>query len=124
MKIVLADHHPQALFALKTMLQENSKLEVIGEALDAYKLLTMVMEKCPDLILMDSELPGMSNTHLITELHKIQPKPNVVVLGTNPEQGRMLVKAGADAFVSKSDPPDWVLATLQNFESHANNFVA
>lgn len=117
MKIVLADHHPQALFALKTMFQEKPKFEVAGEALDAYRLLTMAMENPPDLILMDAELPGMSNAHLITELHKIEPKPVVVVMGRSSEQGRMLIKTGADAFVSKSDPPDWVLETLQKFES-------
>ena len=29
----------------------------------------------------------------------------------------MLLKAGADAFVSKSDQPDWLLETLKNFEN-------
>jgi hypothetical protein len=29
----------------------------------------------------------------------------------------MLIKSGADAFVSKSDPPDWVLETMLSFES-------
>jgi hypothetical protein len=37
-------------------------------------------------------------------------------MGSRPEYGRMLLKAGADAFVSKSDQPDWLLETLQKFE--------
>jgi hypothetical protein len=32
------------------------------------------------------------------------------------EQGNMLLKAGADAFVSKGDQPDWLLETLQKYE--------
>jgi two-component system invasion response regulator UvrY len=117
MKIMLADHHSQALWALKTMLQEKSQFEVIGDAVDAYKLLNLVIETPPDLILMDSELPGMSNTHLINELHKVKTKPVVVVMGTSTEQGRMLIKAGADAYINKSDPPERMLEFMEKFES-------
>ena len=117
MKIILADHHLQALQALKIMLQEQPKFEVTGDARDAYKLLNLVIETPPDLVLMDMELPGMSNTNLINELHKVEPKPIVVVMGISSNHGRMIIKAGADAFISKSDPPDWVLETLQKFES-------
>ncbi len=116
MKIILADHHLQALQALKTMLQVQPKFEVTGDAMDAYKLLNLVIESPPDLVLMDMELPGMSNTNLINELHKVEPRPVVVVMGTSNDHGRMIIKAGADAFISKSDPPDWVLETLQKFE--------
>ena len=117
MKIMLADHHPQVLLVLKTVFQEQPKFEVIGDAADAYKLLNLVIDNPPDLVLMDAELPGMSNTNLINELHKVKPQPIVVVMGTSNAQGRMLIKSGADAFVSKSDPPDWVLETMLSFES-------
>jgi hypothetical protein len=33
------------------------------------------------------------------------------------ENSRMVLKAGADAFVSKADQPDWLLDTLQKFEN-------
>ena len=119
MHIILADHHPQALWALKTMLQEKPKLEVTAEATDACNLLTLAEENPPDLILMDWELPGGSIDDLITELHMLKPKPVVVVMSSRPEQGRMLLKAGADAFVSKSDQPDWLLDILHKFGSCA-----
>jgi DNA-binding NarL/FixJ family response regulator len=47
----------------------------------------------------------------------VEPKPIVVVMSSHPENGRMLLKAGADAFVSKSDQPGWLLETLQKFET-------
>ncbi len=121
MRIILADHHPQALSALKTMLQEKTKLEVVGEAIDAISLLALAVENFPDLVLTDWEMPGRSIEYLITELHSIHPKPVVVVMGSRPEYGRMLLKAGADSFVSKSDQPDWLLETLQKYESRIIN---
>jgi len=117
MRIILADHHPQALWALKTILQEKSKLEIAGEATNADDLLTLAVENPPDLALIDWELPGRSIEDLITDLHACKPRPTVVVMGSKPEYGRMLLKAGADAFVSKGDQPDWLLETLQKYEN-------
>jgi DNA-binding NarL/FixJ family response regulator len=116
MLIILADPHPKSLWGLKTMLQETPKLEVIGEAVDADSLLALVAIRAPDLILLDMELPGRSIEDLITELHASPFRPVLVGMSTKPEYGRMMLKAGADAFVSKSDQPDWLLETLQKFE--------
>jgi len=118
MRILLADHHPQALWALKTSLDEQTGFQVAGEATDANELLALASENPPDLALIDWELPGQPIEDLITALHACEPRPIVVVMGSKPEYGRMLLKAGADAFVSKSDQPEWLLETLQKFETH------
>jgi len=116
MRIILADPHPKSLWALKTMLQEEPELEVIGDVVDAESLLALVASDPPDLILLDIELPGSPIEDLITEIHAEKSKPIVVGMSTKPEYGRMMLKAGADAFVSKGDQPDWMLATLHKFE--------
>jgi DNA-binding NarL/FixJ family response regulator len=117
MRILLADHHPQALWALKTMLSENPGFCVTGEAADAESLFALVLINTPDLVLVDFDLPGKPISDTIAELHAFIPRPIVVVMGSKPETGRMLLKAGADAFVSKSDQPDWLLETLQKFDN-------
>ena len=119
MHILIADHHPQALWALKTMLLEKPAFDLIGEASDAEALLALAVADSPDLALIDWELPGRPVEELITELHSCTPKPIVVVMGSQPEYGRMLLKAGADAFVSKGDQPDWLLETLEKFNKQS-----
>ena len=116
MRIILADHHPQALWALKTTLEEKSEFDVIGEVTDTEDLVALALSTTPDLALVDSELPGEPIEDLISELHLCIPRPIVVVMSSKPEYGRMLLKAGADAFVSKGDQTDWLLLTLSNFE--------
>jgi DNA-binding NarL/FixJ family response regulator len=116
MRIILADHHSQALWALKTTFQEKSEFDVIGEVTDGESLLALASMDTPDLVLMDSDLPGKPIEDLISDLHLCKPRPIVVVMSSKPENGRMLLKAGADAFVSKSDHPDWLLETLSKFE--------
>ena len=116
MRIILGDPHPQALWALQTNLQEKPEFEVIGVAQTAQDLLAQISQTPADLVLVDWELSYETIEDLIVELHSRTPKPIVVVMGSQPEYGRMLLKAGADAFVSKSDQTDWLLETLGKFE--------
>ena len=116
MRIILADHHPQALWALKISLEAEPEFDLVGEATDADTLCALVASNPPDLALIDRELPGKPIEDLITELHENPVKFLVVVMSSQPEYGRMALKAGADAFVSKSDQPDWLLETLHKFE--------
>jgi DNA-binding NarL/FixJ family response regulator len=119
MRIMIADHHPQALWALKSMLQEKTEFEIIGEAINADSLLSLASACPPDLALIDRELPGRSIQNLINELHAIFPSPIVVLMSSDPEYGGMLLKAGADAFVSKGDHPEWLLESLGKFEERS-----
>lgn len=116
MRIILADHHPQSLWALKISLQAKPEFNVIGEAEDAEGLCKLVAVDPPDLVLMDGELPGKAISELIAELHDFPSRPVVVAMGMHPEFGRILLNAGADAFVSKSEQPAWLLEVLQKFE--------
>ena len=116
MQIMLADHHTQALWALKTMFQEKPEFDITGEAIDADGLLALVTVNPPDLVLIDWELPGSSIEDLINEMHACIPRPIVVVMSSKSEYGNMLLKAGADAFISKSDQPAWLLEILCKYE--------
>lgn len=114
--ILLADHHAPPLWALKTVLQEEPEFELVGEAVDAEGLRDLSEKYHPDLILMDRELPGEPIEDLIAALHLLDPKPVVIVMSSDSSYGRMLLKAGADAFVSKGEQVDWLLRVLQKYK--------
>ena len=115
MRVILADHHRPPLWALKTMLEEEPEFDPVGEALDAESLLLLAQKHTADLILVDRELPGGHIEDLIASLHALEPRPVVVVMSSGFEYSRMVLKAGADAFVSKSDEPEWLLGTLRQY---------
>ncbi len=112
MRLILADHHVQSCWALRILLEEHPEFDLIGDAGDAPALLDLAEKQFPDLVLLDSELPGMYVEDLITKLHAQEPRPTVIVMSSNFENSRMLIKAGADAFVSKGDQPEWLLEIL------------
>lgn len=121
MRILLADHHSETLWALKTRFEEEPGMEIIGEASEADALLKLARATLVDLILMDGELPGRPIEIQITDLHNLVPKPKVVVMSSNPEYGRMYLKVGADAFVSKTDQLDWLFETLHASAKYPKN---
>ena len=121
MRIILADHHTQSLWALKTVLQEQPEFDLIDVVEDAQSLLLLAKKHTADLFLVDRKLPGSPIEELIDSLHALDPRPFVIVMSSESEYSRMLLKAGADAFVSKGDRPDWLLETLLKFEQRGRN---
>jgi len=116
MRIILADHHAQSLWALNTVLQEQPEFDIIGVVEDAHSLLILSQKHTADMFLLDRKLPGSSIDDLITILHTLVPRPVVIVMSSESEYSRMMLKAGADAFVSKGDEPSWLMETLLNYE--------
>ncbi len=117
MRIILADHHVQPCWAIRKLIEQQPEFQIIDEAADAQALLTMAESKHPDLVLVDGELPGLFIEDIISRLHSISPTPIIVAMSSEIENSRKLLKAGADAFVSKGDEPEWLLETLKRFES-------
>lgn len=112
MRIILADNNRKALWALRMLLDEKPDMEVVGEAVNAEKLQVVAEKSCADLMLVDRRLPGGEMEALIAKLHALEPRPIVVVMGSDFEDGEFMLRAGADAFVSKGDQPEWLLETL------------
>jgi DNA-binding NarL/FixJ family response regulator len=114
MRILLADGQPRVRFAMRVLLERQPGVEVIGEAVDAEDLLTQVEMTCPDLVLLGWELPGLAPLDLLSALRKVGPGLLVIALSGRPEAHRAALGAGVDAFVSKGDPPERLLAAIDD----------
>jgi DNA-binding NarL/FixJ family response regulator len=112
MRILLADHQARVRFALRALLEQQSDLTVVGEAGEAAKTLSQVTALHPDLILLDWDLRGLT-TALLPVLRKTCPDLIVVALSARPEMREAALAAGADAFVSKTDPPERLLESIR-----------
>ena len=116
MRIILADHHTQSLWALKMIIQNQPGFNLVGAAEDARSLIFLSEKLAADLFLVERTLPGSPINELIESLHTLNPRPIVIIMSSESEYSRMMLKAGADAFLSKGDQPEWILDTLYKFE--------
>ena len=112
MRILLADDQSKIRFALRVLLERQPGLEVISEAINAENLLVQVETACPDLVLLGWELPGLATVSLLSALHRARSDLLVIALSGRPEARQAALDAGADAFVSKADPPERLLAAI------------
>jgi len=112
MRILLADSRPQVRFALRALLERQPEMKVVAEVVDAQGLLDEVRETCPDLVLLDWELPGPVSVDLVSALHEMCPGVAVIALSGQVGARQVALAAGVDAFVSKGEPPERLLAAI------------
>ena len=112
MRILLADHRPKIRFALRALLEQQPEFDVVGEAANAEELLIQTEATCPDLVLLDWGLRGQNMVMLLRALRRLCASATVIVLSGRPELRKAALDAGADAFVSKVDPPERLLAAI------------
>jgi DNA-binding NarL/FixJ family response regulator len=114
MHILLADNQVEVRSALRFLLEQEPGMCLVGEAAEAGELLAQEAALQPDLVLLDWELPGSQPADLLAAL-RIRRHTIVIALSGRPEARQAALNAGVDAFVSKGEPPERLLATLYVF---------
>jgi DNA-binding NarL/FixJ family response regulator len=113
MLILLADGRSKVRFALRVLLERQPGLEVVGEVVNAEDLINKVENTCPDLILLDWDLPGLQAEQTIAILRDFCPELHVIVLSGRPESERAALNADVDAFIHKTSQPENLLAAIE-----------
>jgi DNA-binding NarL/FixJ family response regulator len=114
MRVIVADDQPEVRSALRLILEERPGISVMGEASNASELLQQVRTNCPDLVLLDWELPGANPKALVITLQTLCPTLSVVALSSRPQMKQIALEAGVKNFVCKSEPPEQLLTALDN----------
>ncbi len=113
MRILVADEQPKVRFAIKVLLARQVGCDVVAETENAEELLEKAETDCPDVVLLGWELPGMAAaSDLLAALRTVRPDVVVIALSGWPEARKAALAAGADAFVSKADPPERLLEAI------------
>jgi DNA-binding NarL/FixJ family response regulator len=115
-RILLADDQPKVRLGLRLLLEQEQDMMVVGEAADSGSLLAQVEESQPDLILLDWSMGDSAALELLSALRQACAQTAIIVLSAHPGADEAALAAGADAFVSKADPPELLLATMRAVE--------
>ena len=111
MRVLIADDQPSVRFALKVVLEQQG-IDVAGAVCDSVELLAWLKTNQADLLLLDWELPDQPGKKIIPILRDLSPGLTVIVLNSRPQTRAEALSAGADGFVSKGDPPEYLLSLL------------
>ena len=114
MRILLADDDARVRSALHLLFQCTSHYVVVGESDAIEDLLARARDSEPDLILLDWDLVPDIDGSIVDTLHALDPRPLVIALSGRPESEAVALTAGADLFVSKAEPAEALLSTLES----------
>ena len=114
MRLFIADGNSSVRLALQMYLQQEPGMYVTGMAAEAKGLPAQLEASQPDMLLMDSYLPGASMQDLLSDIRGLETPPKIVVLSIKPELKELALSAGADAFISKNAPPEEMLELIRS----------
>ena len=117
LNILIGDSGPMLRFGLHLLLEQQPGWSVTGEAADVQDLLDLIRFGCPNLVLLDWELPGMPAQELLSEIRQACPHLRVIFMSGKDELRQMALQAGADVFVYKADPPEKLLGLIRDLLS-------
>jgi two-component system response regulator NreC len=101
--VVLADDHNVIRAGLRSMLEGEADLRILGEAADASSAARLAKDRRPDVLVLDLQMPGADPGRDIADLRENVPGTAVVVLTmqSDPRKARELLRAGAAGYVLK-----------------------
>ena len=100
-RILLVDDQDMVREGLRSMLQQEMDMEVVGEAANVEEALAYMDLLSPDVILMDVKIPRMGGIEGTRKLKEKHPSCNVIILTWCEDYLTQASKAGAVGFLTK-----------------------
>lgn len=103
MKVVLVDDHEVVRQGLKTLVDTQDDLEVVGEAGDVDNAIRQVGYHSPDVVVMDVRLPDGTGVEACREIRSRWPDVKVLMLTSYADEEALVssIMAGASGYVLK-----------------------
>ena len=104
MRILIADDHEVVRKGVRSLLESQDD-QNITEASNGKEAVDIASEMSPDLVVLDVTMPILDGLSAAKQIKKALPRVPIVILSIHngPEMMRATQRAGADAFVTKSD---------------------
>jgi DNA-binding NarL/FixJ family response regulator len=114
-RIVIVDDHEVVRIGMRSLLEQYSQYEVVGEAGNAKEAVAQVETYNPDIVLMDIRLPGKSGIEACEEIKRVHPDTKVLMLTSYAEDEMLFsaIKAGASGYVLKQIDSEGLIKSLE-----------
>lgn len=118
--VALIEDDPGTRTHLVALLGDPTRFRCVAACAHAEEALERIPAACPDLVIVDLELPGQGGIRLLPRLRELLPAATLVVLTASSDDLRLFgaLQAGADSYLVKGDvSPAELLESLE--EAHA-----
>ena len=114
-RVLLVDDQAVVRAGLRTILESQPDIQVIGEAADGAEALALTAALDPDVVMMDIRMPVLDGIKATRRLAESISRVHVLVLTTYglDEYVYDALRAGAAGFLLKTDPPDRIIDAVR-----------
>ena len=112
MKILIVDDQKRTRQSLRSLLNTLSFVTEIAEAEDGRQAMLNMAEAPSGIVVMDARMPRMDGVQAAGFLKERWPQTRLIILSMYPEYRQASLEAGADAFVSKGEPPEKLVEAI------------
>lgn len=113
--VMLADDHALFRRGLRSMLELEADIQVVGEAGDGLEAQDLARELRPDVALLDINMPNMDGIDAARELRRTFPQMGIIMLTMFAEEEIIdrALEAGANDYLRKDTPFDEIVSKLR-----------
>jgi DNA-binding NarL/FixJ family response regulator len=114
-RILVVDDHPIVRDGLVAMLGTQPDFEVIGEVGSGPEAVRRALDRLPDVMLLDMELPGLDGVEVIRRVRERAPGVRIVVFTAfdRDEQIAGAIRSGAEGYLLKGTPREEVFRAIR-----------
>ncbi|ALU93090.1 MULTISPECIES: response regulator [Streptomyces] len=115
-RVLLVDDHQVVRRGLRTFLEIQEDIEVVGEASDGAEGVARAEELRPDVVLMDIKMPGTDGIEALRRLRELDNPAKVLIVTSFTEQRTVVpaLRAGASGYVYKDVDPDALAGAIRS----------
>lgn len=122
--IIIAEDNPAYAEGLRSVLQQYSKMKVIGIAQNGKILLDMLPDTVPDIVLMDIQMPEMDGIEATRMMQELFPGVKVIALTilSAPMPIVYIMRAGAWGYINKNSEGKELIRAIMSVHAGLRTF--
>lgn len=114
-EVLIVDDHPLLRQGLKTLLELEGEITVVGQASNGLEALRLADQLRPDVVLLDINMPGMNGIEVAKALRERRPEVAILVLTIHDDETyvKEMIRSGAKGYLLKDAEPREVVAAIK-----------
>lgn len=115
MRVLLADDHGIVRRGLRSLIETDPGLTVVGEAADGLEALRLCEQHQPDILIVDVGMPKLNGIDVAARAQKLDRPPRTLILSMHSDEAYIIraLAAGARAYLLKDATDEDLLPAIR-----------
>jgi DNA-binding NarL/FixJ family response regulator len=116
LRLLIADDDPVSRLTMGALVRREPGLDLVGEASDATEAVALALQRRPNVVLLDVDMPGGGGARAAVQIREALPDVRIVAISADDSQANQydMMRAGAVGFLSKGAPAEEVLRVIRS----------